>query len=88
MNTFLWILAGGALGWVAYSVAGLNASWGMFVSVVIGAMGGVLGGKLLAPIFFGAAAPEGVAIAALFVATAVAAGCLALSNLLHNRFES
>ena len=88
MNTFLWLLAGGTLGWLAWSMIGLNGAWSSVVSIAVGALGGVLGGKMVAPALFGSAPPEGVAIGALMVAAVVAAGCLFVSSLVHNRMES
>ena len=49
MNIMMWILAGGILGWVGYSYMGFNEGRGMVVSSVIGAIGGVVGGKMIAP---------------------------------------
>lgn len=88
MNMILWLFAGAALGWAAYALLGFNAAWGGLVSGVIGAIGGVLGGKLIAPLFFGPPDAQGVAMSALLVAALVSAAGLAASNLLHNRLES
>lgn len=87
MNTVMWILVGAVLGWVAFSALGYNEARGMVASVIIGAVGGMLGGKLLAPLFMGPLAPEGVSIAALSFAAIAAAGCLAAGNMIHNRWD-
>lgn len=62
MNLFLWMFAGSVLGWVALSFLDLNAARGMWVSVIIGAIGGVLGGKLIAPVFVSASVVPGETI--------------------------
>ena len=49
MNLFIWMLAGAALGWASYRWLGFSEGRGKIASVVIGAIGGVLGGKMIAP---------------------------------------
>jgi len=87
MNTVMWILVGAALGWLAFSALGFNEARGMLASVIIGAVGGMLGGKLLAPLFMGPLAPEGVNIAALSIAALAAAAFLLAGNMIHNRWD-
>jgi uncharacterized membrane protein YeaQ/YmgE (transglycosylase-associated protein family) len=86
MNIVVWILAGGALGWAGCSFLGFNEARGTAVSIVIGALGGFIGGKLVAPLFTAAALPGDFSVSALFFAAAVAAAFLAAGNLIHNRW--
>jgi uncharacterized membrane protein YeaQ/YmgE (transglycosylase-associated protein family) len=87
MNIVMWMLAGGILGWVAYSYLGFNEGRGMLVSIFIGTLGGFLGGKMIAPMFTAAAAvPGDFSTSALFFAAAVASAFLAVGNLVHNRW--
>ena len=87
MNLLLWVLTGGIVGWLAYSFVGLNASRGMVASVIIGALGGVAGGKLLAPIFnTGAAVPDALSAATLLFAALAAAAVLVIGSLVHKRW--
>ena len=51
MNVLFWIVAGGVAGWIAYAFLGLNHSRGTWVCVVIGAVGAIVGGMLVAPLF-------------------------------------
>jgi uncharacterized membrane protein YeaQ/YmgE (transglycosylase-associated protein family) len=85
MDLVLWLAAGAALGWLAIAKLGLNEDRGTIVSMIIGAAGGVAGGKLLAPMFV-AAVPGEFSMAALLVVLASSAACLALGNLVHSRF--
>jgi uncharacterized membrane protein YeaQ/YmgE (transglycosylase-associated protein family) len=88
MNIVMWILAGGILGWIGLAVLGYNEERGMKVSVIIGAAGGFFGGKLIAPMFSGAAAvPGDFSGSALFFAAAVAAVFLFVGNVVHNRWN-
>ena len=87
MNIVMWMLAGGILGWAGYAFLGFNEERGTVVSVIIGAVGGLIGGKLIAPMFTAAAAvPDAFSLSALFFAAAVAAGFLAAGNLVGKRW--
>lgn len=87
MNIIVWALAGAALGWVGISFLRFNEGRGTVVSMVIGAVGGIIGGKTIAPMFVAAAAvPGDFSMAALFFAAVIAAAFLAIGNLVHDRF--
>jgi uncharacterized membrane protein YeaQ/YmgE (transglycosylase-associated protein family) len=86
MDIVMWMLAGGAIGWVGYAHLGFNEERGMIASFIIGAMGGVAGAKLLAPMLGAAAAPGEFSVAVLIVALATAAACLAAANKIYDRF--
>ena len=87
MNIAMWMLAGGVIGWVGFAYLGFNEMRGMIVSTIIGMMGGLLGGKVLAPMFGAAAAvPGDFSMMALMVALAGAAACLAAASMVYDRF--
>jgi len=87
MELVLWVAAGAVLGWLAIAKLGFNEDRGTIVSIIIGAAGGVIGGKLLAPMFGAVAAVPGeFSMAALIVVLASSAACLAVGNLVHGRF--
>jgi len=87
MELVLWIAAGAAVGWLAIAKLGFNEHRGTIVSIVIGAVGGVVGGKLVAPMFGAVAAVPGeFSMAGLLVVLASSTALLALGNLVHNRF--
>lgn len=87
MDIVMWMLTGAGLGWLAYSYLGLNAERGLMVSMIIGAVGGVIGGEMIAPLFSApAAAADEANLATVFFAAAVAAGALAAGNLVHRRW--
>ncbi len=88
MNTIIWLVAGGLLGWFAYSALRMNAAIGRFAAVTIGAVAGVLGGKQVAPLFSGAElAPGGFSPSALFFAIATAAAILLAAHLISARWR-
>ncbi len=87
MDIVLWMLTGGVLGWVGCRYLRFNEARGVAVSVIIGALGGFLGGTIVAPIFAtAAAAPGDFSAPALFYAAAAAAAFLVLGNMVHNRW--
>lgn len=87
MNIAMWMLAGAALGWMGFAYWGFNEERGPVVSMIIGAGGGIVGGKLIAPVFLAAAAvPGDFSAAALFFAAAVAATFLFVGNMVYCRW--
>ena len=51
MNFIIWIVVGGILGWLASLVMRTDAQQGLFLNIVVGIVGALLGGWLLAPLF-------------------------------------
>jgi uncharacterized membrane protein YeaQ/YmgE (transglycosylase-associated protein family) len=88
MDIAVWILVGAIIGWISFSMIGLNEGRGMVISITIGAVGGLLGGKLIAPFFSApAAAPGDFGGSAIVFAAAVAAACLFAGHLVHQHWE-
>jgi len=88
MNIAMWVLAGGILGWIGYAYLGANKERGMMISIVIGALGGFFGGNVLAPML-GAVTdtPNDFSLFSLVIAMTSAAACLAIGNLVSNRYS-
>lgn len=51
MNIIIWLVVGGLIGWVASMIMRTDAQQGMILNVVVGVVGAMLGGWLLAPLF-------------------------------------
>ena len=87
MNIAMWVLAGGVLGWIGYAILNVNRERGMVISIIIGVLGGFFGGNVLAPML-GASmeTPNDFSLFSMVIALASAAGCLAVGNLVSNRF--
>ena len=51
MNFIIWLVVGGLIGWVASMIMRTDAQQGVFLNVVVGIVGAMLGGWLLAPMF-------------------------------------
>jgi uncharacterized membrane protein YeaQ/YmgE (transglycosylase-associated protein family) len=86
MDIVIWVLAGGILGWIGYTYVGYNEARGMMVSIIIGAAGGFLGGKLIAPMLSAPPVAGDFSTFALFSAAAVAIAFLFAGNAIHNRW--
>jgi len=87
MNIAMWVLAGGALGWIGFAYMKANEDRGMIISVIIGMIGGFFGGNVLAPML-GAPTetPNDLNMYSLLIAMASAAACLAIGNMASKRF--
>lgn len=87
MEIVLWVLLGGAVGWASYRFLRFNEARGMNVSMVIGAAGAFVGGKVLMPMFTVAAdAPVDLSVPGFFFAATAAAVFLLVGNLVYVRW--
>ena len=88
MNIFIAVLAGAALGWASFVWLGFSEGRGKMASIVIGAMSGAIGSKMIAPIL---TAPPLVAgdfsMPALMVAMVVASTLLVVANMVNKRWD-
>lgn len=50
MNFLIWIVVGGIIGWLASTVMKTDAQQGLFLNIVVGIVGAMLGGWLIAPL--------------------------------------
>lgn len=51
INFIIWLVVGGGIGWIASLIMKTDAQQGMFLNVVVGIVGALLGGWLLSPLF-------------------------------------
>ena len=88
MNTFIALVAGALLGWITFSLMHMNGARGSVVSMVIGALGGVMGSKLLAPLFESASVQAGAFTTAGLLCAVGAAGVLLFTaHMIHSRWD-
>jgi uncharacterized membrane protein YeaQ/YmgE (transglycosylase-associated protein family) len=84
MNFIIWIVVGGILGWLASLVMRTDAQQGILLNVVVGIIGALLGGWLLAPLFVtGTINQNDFSISSLLVSFLGAIVLLAIVNLLR-----
>lgn len=82
MNFIIWIVIGGILGWLASIVMKTDAQQGIFLNIVVGIIGALLGGWLLSPLFgTGTINTEDFSLLSLLVSFLGAVILLAVVNL-------
>jgi uncharacterized membrane protein YeaQ/YmgE (transglycosylase-associated protein family) len=86
MNFILWLVVGGLIGWVASMIMKTDAQQGVLLNVVVGIVGALLGGWLLAPLFgTGTINSNDFSIAGLGVSLLGAIILLAIVNLVRRK---
>lgn len=51
MNFILWLVVGGVIGWIASMIMKTDGQQGIFLNVVVGIVGALIAGFLVAPFF-------------------------------------
>lgn len=86
MNFVIWLVVGGVIGWIASLIMKTDAQQGLFLNVVVGIVGALLGGWLLSPLIGGGTVNEGdFSLSGLLVSLAGAIILLFLVNLIRRR---
>lgn len=82
VNFLIWIIVGGLIGWIASMIMRTNAQQGILLNIVVGIVGALLAGWLLAPLFGGGTINDSnFSISALVLSLAGAVILLAVLNL-------
>jgi uncharacterized membrane protein YeaQ/YmgE (transglycosylase-associated protein family) len=50
INFIVWLILGGIIGWLASKVMRTDAQQGIFLNIVVGVIGAMLGGFLISPL--------------------------------------
>ena len=85
MSFIIWLIVGGLIGWIASMMMGTNAQQGMFLNVVVGIVGAVLGGLLISPLVGVASINAGISLGSILVSLVGAVILLAIVNLFTHR---
>ncbi|RZL40615.1 MAG: GlsB/YeaQ/YmgE family stress response membrane protein [Rubrivivax sp.] len=84
MNFLIWLVIGGVIGWLASLVMKTDAQQGVILNVVVGIVGAMLGGWLIAPMLgTGTINSNDFSLAGLLVSFVGAIVLLAIVNLLR-----
>ena len=82
MNFIIWLVVGGVIGWLASMLMKTNDQQGMFLNVIVGIVGAMLGGWFIAPLVgVGTINQNNFSLPALLVSFIGAAILLAIVNL-------
>ena len=86
MNLIIWLVVGGVIGWIASLVMKTDAQQGLFLNVVVGIVGALIGGWLLSPLVGAGTLNQGdFSLAGLFVSLVGAVILLFVVNLIRRR---
>ena len=84
MNFIIWLIVGGLIGWLASIVMKTNGQQGMFLNVVVGIVGAMLGGWVISPLVgVGTINQDNFSIPALLVSFVGAVILLAIVNFIR-----
>jgi uncharacterized membrane protein YeaQ/YmgE (transglycosylase-associated protein family) len=84
VNFIVWLILGGLIGWLASVVMRTNAQQGIFLNIVVGVIGAMVGGFLISPLLgTGTINQNDFSIAALIVSFIGAVILLAIVNLVR-----
>ena len=84
MGFILWLIIGGVVGWLASVVMRRDASQGIFLNVVVGIIGAMIGGWLISPLVGIPTINQGTfSVGALVVSLLGAVILLAIVNLVR-----
>ena len=86
MNFIIWLVVGGVIGWIASLIMKTDAQQGLFLNIVVGIVGALLGGWLLSPLVGSGTLNQGdFSVMGLLVSLAGAIILLFLVNLIRRR---
>ena len=84
MNFIIWLIVGGLIGWVASLIMRTDAQQGIFLNIIVGIVGAMLGGWLISPLLGAATINQNdFSLAALLVSFLGAVILLAIVNLVR-----
>jgi len=82
MNIILMLIVGGLIGWIASMIMRTNAQQGVILNIVVGIVGALLAGLLLAPLFGTGSITQGdFSLSGLLISLVGAVILLAIVNL-------
>ena len=82
MNLIIWLVVGGLIGWVASMIMRTDGQQGIFLNIIVGIVGAMLGGWLISPLVGVPTINQGaLSVGALVVSLLGAVILLAIVNL-------
>jgi uncharacterized membrane protein YeaQ/YmgE (transglycosylase-associated protein family) len=82
MNIIIMLIVGGLIGWIASMVMRTNAQQGVILNIIVGIVGALLAGLLLAPLFGTGSITQGdFSLSGLLISLVGAIVLLAIVNL-------
>jgi uncharacterized membrane protein YeaQ/YmgE (transglycosylase-associated protein family) len=86
INFIVWLILGGIIGWIASKIMRTDAQQGIFLNIIVGIIGAMLGGFLISPLLGIATINQNdFSLPGLIVSFVGAAILLAIVNLVRRR---
>lgn len=83
MEIIIWIVFGAVAGWIGSIIMGTDNQQGIFLNILVGVIGAVLGGYIME--FFGVEGVSGFNLYSFFVAVIGAVALLAMVKLVRGK---
>ena len=83
MGIIIWLIVGGVVGWLASMIMKTDAQQGIFLNIIVGIVGALLGGFLISPLGGAGTINSGCSIASFLVSLVGAVILLAVVNLVR-----
>ena len=84
MNFIIWLIVGGVIGWLASIAMKTNGQQGLFLNVIVGIVGAMLGGWVISPLVgVGTINQDNFSMPALLVSFVGAVILLAIVNFIR-----
>jgi uncharacterized membrane protein YeaQ/YmgE (transglycosylase-associated protein family) len=81
MGLIIWLIVGGIIGWLASMIMKTDGQQGIILNVVVGIVGALIGGWLIAPLIGGSTGTAGFDVMGFIAALIGAVILLAIINL-------
>ncbi len=78
MGIIVWLIMGGIVGWIASMIMGTNARQGIFLNIVVGIVGALIGGWLIGPLLGAGSINDGITVMSFIVSLLGAVVLLAI----------
>jgi len=86
MNIIVWLVVGGIIGWLASLIMKTDAQQGVFLNVIVGVIGALVGGWVLSPLVGAGTLNQGdFSLMGLLVSLAGAIILLFIVNMIRRR---
>lgn len=85
MGIIVWLVMGGVVGWVASMIMDTNARQGIFLNIVIGIVGALIGGWLIGPLLGAGSINDGITVMSFIVSLVGAVILLTILSLFNRR---
>lgn len=88
MGIIIWLVMGALVGWIASMIMGTNAQQGIFLNIVVGIIGAMIGGWLIGPMLGAGSINDGITLMSFVVSLIGAVLLLAILSIFQRSSRS